>query len=97
MPPEAVKGFLLLIGISQFSASDIFHPDRLCRWPCLVKGDARVLARKLWRQGVKSTSSTRKARPLTPQLAQKQLAPGFKRSRAVLGGVPSELSEIIWG
>jgi hypothetical protein len=47
MPPEAVKGFLLLIGISQFSASNIFHPDRLCRWPCLVKGDARVLAHKV--------------------------------------------------
>jgi hypothetical protein len=40
-------------------------------------------------KGVKSTSSTRKARPLTPQLAQKQLSPGFKRSRAMLEGVPS--------
>jgi hypothetical protein len=32
------------------------------------------------RQGVKSATPTREARPLTPQLAQEELSGGFKAS-----------------
>jgi hypothetical protein len=77
--------------LSAMAALKFSHPERLRRRLCLVKGDVRVLAHKLWRQGVKSTSSTREARPLTPKLAQKQSSRAFKRSRAMLEGVLSVL------
>ncbi|MFM1977347.1 MAG: hypothetical protein RL145_2193 [Pseudomonadota bacterium] len=63
--------------------------DNLCRRLCLGKGLVRVCARKMRRKGVKSASPTREARPLTPQLAQKQLSDGFKASEVRPEAVPS--------
>jgi hypothetical protein len=48
---------------------EAFYLELLCRRLCLRKGRVRVCSRKMGRQGVKSASPTRGARPLTPQLA----------------------------
>jgi hypothetical protein len=42
------------------------------------------------RQGVQSATPTREARPLTPQLAQKELSGGSNVSEAKLRAVPSQ-------
>ena len=67
-----------------------FYLEGLCRRLCLSKDRVRVWARKMGRQGVKSASPTREARPLTHQLAQKELSGGFKASTAWLEPFLSE-------
>ena len=69
-----------------------FYLEGLCRRLCPGKGLSRVWARKMGRQGVKSASPTREARPLTHQLAQKELSGGFKTSAAWLEPFLSERS-----
>jgi len=69
---------------------EAFYLERLCRRLCLRKGRVRVCSRKMGRQGVKSASPTREARPLTPQLAQEELSGGSNASEAKLRAVPSQ-------
>jgi len=52
------------------------------RSACL-EAAGQFLLRKIWRQGVQSTSSTREARPLTPQLARSNSNLAFAEAEPV--------------